>query len=777
MRGFWPVFKRELFAYFVTPLAYVLILAFVFWQGLHFYLLVRSFAQVPEASIDQGPVQAFFGGDVFYYLPLILICPAITMRLFAEERRSGTVETLLTAPVSSAGVVLAKFSAAMVAYAAMWAPTLLYIVIMKRAGDIDWRVVGTSYLGVFGVGAQYIALGTMMSAVARSQLVALILSSIVILGLFLLGLGEFVLDEGRARELCGYVSVWSQMGELSKGIVDSRRLSLDFSITAWALFIAVRLVESWRWGGDAWLAIRKIVSRKLPLGTPTRTHAGVSIVAAGAILVFANVLAGRHYRRWDATRAKLYTLSEPTRFTLTELESRGEDVEIFVFLGAGDPLLGSVKQLLVGYQALAPRHLVVRYLDPDRDRGDFLRLQSELDVHVGKAENGRILGDAQVVARHGKRLWYVKTDDLVVLDEGDDAKVRPRVEAGLTGAIRAVLVTDRPRVCFTTGHREASIDDPAKEGISTLKNTLAKDNFAPESVELPKDAAKLAGCAMIAVIAPTETFLPGEAKPIADAVNAGSSLLLVVPPEIDLAKKGLRPHGLADAAAVSGIALDDAVVVEDDPALREPSSLGLIFRARVLPHATTDDLRKFVESKGGEAFVPVYYVRPIRRIGSEASPLLASSPKSFALHDVEGFLGSKSDPKKGENDAAGPLDLATAIEKPKAPGKDRGARIVTVGTGTPFLNAAYTDPSPTMTFSRTLGLLWVSWLTSRPPVLDLPPKSSVQIALHLTEEDLGSIGRYVLVYMPMATALIGVAVWFRRRSTEGKRVRGPVRPS
>ena len=248
MRGFWPVFKRELFAYFVTPLAYVLILAFVFWQGLHFYLLVRSFAQAAEASIDQGPVQAFFGGDVFYYLPLLLICPAITMRLFAEERRSGTVETLLTTPVSTTGVVLAKFAAAMVTYAAMWLPTLLYILIMKRAGDVDWRVVGVSYLGVFGVGAQYVAIGTMMSAFARTQLVALILSTIVILGFFLLGLGEFVLDDGPARELCAYLSVWSQMGELSKGIVDSRRLVLDGSLVAFPLFVTGRLVDAWRWG-------------------------------------------------------------------------------------------------------------------------------------------------------------------------------------------------------------------------------------------------------------------------------------------------------------------------------------------------------------------------------------------------------------------------------------------------------------------------------------------------------------------------------------------------
>jgi ABC-2 type transport system permease protein len=88
----------------------------------------------------------------------------------------------------------------------------------------------------------------MMSAVARTQLVALILSAICILGIFLLGLGEFVLDEGPARELCAYLSVWSQMGELSKGIIDSRRLVLDATLVVFPLFVTVRTVDAWRWG-------------------------------------------------------------------------------------------------------------------------------------------------------------------------------------------------------------------------------------------------------------------------------------------------------------------------------------------------------------------------------------------------------------------------------------------------------------------------------------------------------------------------------------------------
>ncbi len=504
------------------------------------------------------------------------------------------------------------------------------------------------------------------------------------------------------------------------------------------------------------------------------------IVAAGVLALVTNVLANRHYRRWDATKQQLYTLSEPTNFTLAQIEREQRDVEIFVFIGSGDPLLGSVRQMLTGYQARAPKHLILRYLDPDRDRAEFLRLQAELDVHVGKAEAGRILSDAQIVVRHGKRTWYVKTDDMIVLDEGDDAKVRPKVESALTGAIRAVLSTDRPRVCFTAGHGEASIDDPGKGGLSTLKNTLAKDNYGPESIELPKDARKLAGCSLIAVVAPTETFLTGESKPIADAVKGGASLLLVVPPYIDIEKRNLRPHGLTDAAAAAGVTLDDAVVVEEDPALREPDSLGLVFRAKVLPHATTDDLRRFAEARNAEAVVPLMYARPLLRAtgqGLSPSGLLQSSGKSFALHDVAGFLASKQEPMRGQGDRDGPLDVAIAAEYPATATGARGPRTVVVGSSTPFVNAVYADPTPAMTFSRTLGLLWVSWLASRPPVLDLPPKPSVQIAMHLSEEDMGAIGRYVLVYMPIATALLGAAVFLRRRSTEGKRFRRPPSPN
>ena len=248
MSGFWPIFKRELWSLFVTPLAWVLITTFLMVQGVHVFILVAQYATTVDLG-EGGPIPAFFGRTVLFYLPLLFICPLLTMRLFSEERRSGTIEALLTAPVGTLGVTLAKYAAALVTYALMWAPTLLYVVIIGKTGDVDWRAVAASYLGVLAVGAGFLAIGTMTSALTQSQLTAAVLSAMAILFLFIVGVGgEYVADSGPVHDACAYVSVWSHMNDFSQGIIDLRRLVFDATLVAVPLFITTRAVESWRWG-------------------------------------------------------------------------------------------------------------------------------------------------------------------------------------------------------------------------------------------------------------------------------------------------------------------------------------------------------------------------------------------------------------------------------------------------------------------------------------------------------------------------------------------------
>jgi ABC-2 type transport system permease protein len=246
--GCWAIYRREMLSLWVTPLAWVLLVVFLLLQGLSFYSIVVHISSMSQLSIDNGPVQAYFGQSIFLLVSLLVLCPALTMRVFAEERRSGTIETLLTAPVTAAGVVVGKYLATLSTYILMWLPTALYVVILRDTGQIDWRVVASSYLGVLGIGAGYLALGILMSAMTRSQLLAFVLTVLVQFGLFILGIGEYIFDAGLLREISAHVSVLTQMDDFSKGIVDLRRLVFDGTLVAVPLFLTARVVDSWRWG-------------------------------------------------------------------------------------------------------------------------------------------------------------------------------------------------------------------------------------------------------------------------------------------------------------------------------------------------------------------------------------------------------------------------------------------------------------------------------------------------------------------------------------------------
>jgi len=243
----WVICKRELSSLWVTPLAWVLLTAFLLVQGGVFYSIVLHSAALGAEGEAIGPLQAYFGQQsVLLSMTLLFLCPALSMRTFAEERRTGTIEVLLTAPIHSGSLVLGKYAAVLLTYFFIWTPTLLYAALLRGTGAVDVRVLAVSYLGILLIGSSYLALGTLLSACAKSQLVALLTSVFLQFGLFVLGIGEYVLDDGLLRDTSSYLSLTTLFEETSRGLLDSRRLVLHLSIGAWALYVTTRVVESWR---------------------------------------------------------------------------------------------------------------------------------------------------------------------------------------------------------------------------------------------------------------------------------------------------------------------------------------------------------------------------------------------------------------------------------------------------------------------------------------------------------------------------------------------------
>ena len=243
MRMAWAIYKRELVANFFAPLAYVVMVSFLVFNGVVFWFFMKITASNPAVVGAKGPLQMFFGSTILSVLSLMIFCPALTMRTFAEERRARTIETLLTAPVTDEAVVAGKFLGAFTTYAALWVPTLLYALVVRRYGPVDWTALAGAYTGVLLVGGAFIALGVLMSALARSQVTAFVMSFAAIGGvMFTLGLGTYIFQEEAQRRFFSYLNLWDHLEHFSVGIVDSRAVVYYGSVIAFALAMTVRAV-------------------------------------------------------------------------------------------------------------------------------------------------------------------------------------------------------------------------------------------------------------------------------------------------------------------------------------------------------------------------------------------------------------------------------------------------------------------------------------------------------------------------------------------------------
>jgi ABC-2 type transport system permease protein len=242
MRKFVALVHRELLAYFSSPLAYVILTAFLFINGYVFYL-IAAYLNDPRTQA-MAPLKLIFGGTIFFWLFLLFVVPVITMRLLAEERRTGTLEVLLTSPVSEGQVIMGKFVAALVFYLFLWAPTLIYVAILASHAKIDFGPVWSGYLGIALLGVLFLSIGLLTSALVRNQIVAAILAFAILVVVFSLGLVENLVTGPVAKGILGYMNLWNSMDDFARGIVDTRHLVYTLSLAGLFLFLATKSLEA-----------------------------------------------------------------------------------------------------------------------------------------------------------------------------------------------------------------------------------------------------------------------------------------------------------------------------------------------------------------------------------------------------------------------------------------------------------------------------------------------------------------------------------------------------
>src|ERR1700758_285097 len=249
MRKFLVLLGREVRSYFYSPVAYIVLVFFLLVSGVDFYFQIAYMNQRPMSYSVQ---EAFFN-SVFFWFAFVLIFPLITMRLFAEEFKLGTIEPLTTAPVRDWQVVLSKFFGAVVFYVILWIPTLLYFWIFPRitnqpAAHSAGAYFG-SYLMLLLLGMFYLSIGCLTSVLTRNQIIAAVISFCAITLLFFLGLVQFILLDvnSTTRDLLGYFSAIEHMGTFSRGIIDTRPIVLYVSLTVLMLTLTYQAFQSRKW--------------------------------------------------------------------------------------------------------------------------------------------------------------------------------------------------------------------------------------------------------------------------------------------------------------------------------------------------------------------------------------------------------------------------------------------------------------------------------------------------------------------------------------------------
>jgi len=251
------IFKKDLKSYFNSFIAYAVIAIFLATTGYLFFNLLASFsvlsfqAQANPAvgeqynllNVNETVVRPLFGN---ISIVLLLMLPLLTMKLLADEKRSGTMELLLTYPVRDAEVVVGKFLACVTVFAAMLVSTVSYPLLLIYLGQPEVLPIMTGYLGLFLLGAAFISLGIFTSSLTENQVIAASLSVGILFFFWLMSYSTMFVSPG-IGQIISYLAINEHLESLAKGVVDTEDIIYFIVFTILFLFLTLRSLESKRW--------------------------------------------------------------------------------------------------------------------------------------------------------------------------------------------------------------------------------------------------------------------------------------------------------------------------------------------------------------------------------------------------------------------------------------------------------------------------------------------------------------------------------------------------
>ncbi|MEZ4288616.1 MAG: Gldg family protein [Polyangiales bacterium] len=680
-------------------------------------------------------------------MPLLVFVPIITMRLVAEENRSGTLESVFTTDVDAGNFVLGKYVAAVFMWVALWLPTLMYAWITSRYGSVDVGALGSSYVGVFGIGLYYIAIGLLGSTLASNQIMAALLTFVGLGTLFVIGIGQSV-TEGLLSELCAYVSVWGHMADFSRhrrhALSRVRHLGRDRR--AHRRYRGSERTEEGAVGGSFWRAW---------------------LAAIVAIAFMANYVAFRHYERIDWTKGQLFTLSQRSRQVLSTLD---DDLNMYVFLAQSEEDFADLNQLIEQYKAASSRVHVER-VDPDRDAARYQLLAERFGIGSVQTDMG-MLASVPIVIEKGDARRTLQRDDLITADfatfgDADSQKVNVESERAVTGAIADLIADRTTTVCSTEGHGEWSLTHNNDRSLTPIETELQWERIGLRTVSAPYSEQSLEGCDAVFIVGPQRPYSDHEVSAIMAYFEGGGSLLLALDPMLD--RDGIKPTGFERALKSLDIEVGDDIVVElSERHLLSPSPVDAFIVSSFGAHPTTQAIAAV---GGGVATSLVQSVCANEGASTEhsvADPINLADLRFVVFDFGYSAIAIDRKPRRSQTDrqrskrAGLPRGRTRSTRtqcRRRQPTKLHG-RLIVIGDADWLKNAFLQQPQYS---NLDLFDAWAGWLTKREALVGIAPRQTNLRAVLMTEGDIMNVAIRVIVLLPLAFVLIAAAVWWSRR--------------
>lgn len=475
------LYKKELSSFFSSLTGYLTMIVFLVVTGLMLWVFKSGFNLL---DYKYAGLDGLFLLGPFLYLFLI---PAITMKMFAEEKRNGTLELLLTKPLSEMTIVAAKFLAGLTLVVVSLIPTVVYYWSVYRLGDpvgnIDTGSVVGSYIGLVFLGAAFVSIGLFASSVSNNQIVAFITAALLCAFCYLGFESLYQLMQGRFALLLRELGLEAHYESISRGVVDTRDVVYFVSVTLFFMFLT-RMVLRWRM-------------------TSSRKQNVLGMAAVLLVLLFVNVTSSYLFTRMDLTQEKRYTLSASTKEMLKELD---EQVLFRVYL-EGDDLpseyrrfRNEIKDMLDQFRAYS-RYVEYEFVNPNsmktdeekRQLNEMLIKKGLTPIPVTSEEDGvqkqQIVYPSMDVSYMGRET-ALQLQSSGVSGRSTDEVVNSSVESLEYNFVTAIHRLTRPvraKIGFLLGHGELE-----KIDLFDIQMSLVED-YAVENVYLDKNIDALTG--------------------------------------------------------------------------------------------------------------------------------------------------------------------------------------------------------------------------------------------------------------------------------------------